>query len=319
MLGLVGLSIDIGQLVHARTDLQKIADAGAFAGAQDLTNTTAATVSAQTYVADNGSATATITFSQTASPNDTITVTAKRHVNFTFLRAVGVSGREVSAKAKARVAVYSGGSGLLPFGFIASNNNGSKLLQNSCYLGNDSQGVPMFKQNVDCQIKYGAGTNAGGDFGALSLDGSGGNIYRNSIKNGSTKSFKVGDKVDSETGDMNGPTNQGMNDRFDQPPPEGCPGNDRNDVLTTNADGSVSITPGCEDSPRIGIIPVVDKIENPQKSTILGFAFVFLKSAGNGNGNNNSVHVEFVKFVTELPNSVYEGTGNGARTIMLME
>ncbi len=319
--GLVGMSIDIGQLVYTRTDLQKMADAAAFAGAQDLTNTTAAEQSALAYIAANGSGTATVTFSQTYGPNDTIEVEAKRQVNYTFLRALGLTGDEVSAKAKVRVAVYNGGAGLLPFGFIASNDNNSTLLQNNCYLGNDSEGLPIFQQNVQCQIKYGAGSNSGGDFGALALDGTGASIYRDTIKNGSTKSFKKGDKVDSETGNMNGPTKTGMEDRFALPPPSGCPGNSRNDVLLDNPDGSVSIRPGCEDSPRIGIIPVVDKIDNPQKSTILGFAYVYLSALPPGNGNNNSIHVEFVSFVTELPNSFYDGDidSNAAKTIKLME
>jgi Flp pilus assembly protein TadG len=42
-LALVGLSIDIGQMVTAKTDAQKVADAAALAGAQDLTNAAAAT------------------------------------------------------------------------------------------------------------------------------------------------------------------------------------------------------------------------------------------------------------------------------------
>jgi hypothetical protein len=40
-------------------------------------------------------------------------VKVDRKVNFTFLRVLGLDGTTVSAKAKVRIAAYSGGSGLL--------------------------------------------------------------------------------------------------------------------------------------------------------------------------------------------------------------
>lgn len=318
--GLVGMAVDVGQIVYTRTNMQKVADAAAMAGAQDLPSVSGATTAANTFVASNGDSatTATITISQTYSSNDTITVTAKKHVTYTFLKVIGMSGTDVTATAKARAGSYSGGSGLLPWGFVASNNSNSKLLQNSCYLGNDAQGVPQFKQNQQCTVKYGAGTNSGGDFGALTLGGSGASSYRNNIANGSTQTFKVGDLIDSETGNMQGPTNQGIDDRFSKPAPSTCPGNSRNDVLKTNADGSVSIRPGCESSPRIGIIPVVDKIANPQKSTIKGFAFVYLVGTSGGGGATQA-KVEFVKFVTEIPGGVYNGINGGATMVKLVD
>ncbi len=97
--GFVGMSIDVGHLVFTRTDLQKIADAAALAGAQDLPgSTTNATTSAQTYAGLNGTAATAITF---GNSNSTITVTATRHVDYTFLKALGLSGHDVSAKATA--------------------------------------------------------------------------------------------------------------------------------------------------------------------------------------------------------------------------
>ncbi|MBI5949921.1 MAG: hypothetical protein HY875_17425 [Chloroflexi bacterium] len=318
-IGLVGLSVDMGQIVVARTDLQKLADSATLAGVQDLPNASSATSSANTY-GKAGAAAGTnisVTISQTYGSNDTIEVTASRRVNYWFLKAVGLDGMTVSARAKARAMNYAGGGGLLPWGFIASNDNNSKLLQNTCYTG-QSGGVPTFQQGVACTIKYGAGTNSGGDFGALSLDGSGASVYRDTIKNGSTKTIKVGDKIDSETGNMQGPTDQGLSDRLALPAPTGCPGNSYSDVLSVT-NGVASIRPGCENSPRIGIIPVVDKIANPQKSTVLGFAFVYINGT-TGSGGGTKVDVYFVKYVTELPKGVYTGTtASGATAVKLVE
>ena len=318
-IGLVGLAVDMGQLVFTRTDLQKLADSATFAAAQDLPNSRLATYAAYTYGYSEAfpQTELAVVVSQTLGPNDTVEVTASRRVHYWFLRALGLDGKTVTAKAKARAMNYSGGAGLLPWGFIASNADNSKLLQNACYTG-QTGGVPTFQQNVPCTVKYGAGTNAGGDFGALSLDGSGASVYRNSIANGSTKTIKVGDQVDSETGNMQGPTGQGLADRLALQAPGTCPGNLRSQVLTTT-NGVSSITPGCENSPRIGIIPVVDKIANPAKSTILGFAFVFIEGV-QGAGGSSTVNLYFVKYVTELPKGVYTGTtSSGATAIKLVE
>ena len=318
-LGLVGMSVDVGQIVYTRTQIQNAADAAALAGAQALPNGQQAQETAFSYVTKNGgtAGASTVQITQTYGANDTVRVTASKGVNYTFLRVLGLRGTTVSATAKVRAANYNGGSGLVPWGFIASNNNNSTLLQNSCYLG-QSGGVPQFKQNVSCTMKYGAGTSAGGDFGSIALDATGASTYRNAIANGSTKPYKVGDLVEAQTGNMQGPTNQGIDDRFSRPAPAGCAGHARNQVLTTT-DGVTSIRPGCETSPRIIIIPVVNQINNPAKSTILGFAFVYL-TGSRTNGGHSQVTGEFVKFVTELPGGIYSGTSaSGATTLKFVE
>ena len=112
LVALVGLSVDVGMLVYTRTDLQKAADAAALAGAQDLpANPTAARSAASTYIDANGGsscASGCITVSTTSASNDTIAVTATRRVNYTFLKVLGLSGSDVSATAKVKVAVVTG-------------------------------------------------------------------------------------------------------------------------------------------------------------------------------------------------------------------
>ncbi len=288
--GLVGLSVDVGNIVYTRTELQKTADAAAFAAAQNLPATSTATTKANEYVGLNTSgATAAVSFGYSGNSANSVTVKANRHVNYTFLKVIGLDGTDISAKATVKTGTYNGGSGLVPWGLIASNNSNSQLLQNSCFLSIEPNGNVKFKQNQSCTLKEGAGSNAGGDFGALSLGGSGGSTYKNNIVNGSSNVYKRGDQVPSETGNMVGPTKQGVQDRFSVPPPPGCPSNNKSDVLKTNADGSVSISPACADSARIILIPVVDKIQNPQSSTILGFAFMYLTGYSN-NGGHSSGH-----------------------------
>lgn len=319
-IALVGLAVDVGQIVQTRTDLQKAADAAVFAAAQDLPNAGTAEATAQHYVTENAgeNAQAIVTFDN--SSGHAVTVEVERPVNYTFLRVLGMSGTDVSARATARVGSFSGGSGLVPWGLIASDDDGSTLLQNDCYIGVDANGNALFEHNTQCTLMYGAGVkpDGQGDFGAIALDGTGADTYRHNIANGSNAVFSRGDKVHPQTGNMVGPTQQGVQDRLNRPPPPGCDGNSRSDVLRNNGDGSVSIRPGCEHSPRIVLIPVVDRIDNPNQSEILGFAFMFLTGI-HGGGGHMEVRGEFVEFVTELPGAEYFDTGSGAKAIKLVE
>jgi hypothetical protein len=89
--------------VYTRTDLQKAADAAALAGSQDLPNATTATSSANIYVGLNSKSatTASVAITTISAPNDTIQVTATRHIDYFFLKVLGLSGTDVSATAKA--------------------------------------------------------------------------------------------------------------------------------------------------------------------------------------------------------------------------
>jgi Flp pilus assembly protein TadG len=110
-LALVGISVDVGQLVYARTDLQKIADAGAFAGSQDLPDPNKATVNANKYITKNGASTCSencVVISTTKQTNDTITVVTQRQVSYTFLRILGMTGHTVSARAKITSQIATG-------------------------------------------------------------------------------------------------------------------------------------------------------------------------------------------------------------------
>lgn len=99
-LGLVGMSVDVGRLVYTKSDLQKVADAAALAGAQDLPDSTAdATTKANEYAANNTSG---VTTAVTFTGTETIHVAASKDVNFTFLRVLGIEKATPKAKATAR-------------------------------------------------------------------------------------------------------------------------------------------------------------------------------------------------------------------------
>jgi hypothetical protein len=124
-------------------------------------------------------------------------------VEYSFLKLVGLDGTDVSAEAVVTVGHYAGGSGVLPWGFIADPGDPSNhLLGNPCFAGFDLEGLPEFHKDMECSLKYGAGSNGGGDFGALAISGTGANVYRNDIINGSSTVVRKGDLLDPQTGSL---------------------------------------------------------------------------------------------------------------------
>lgn len=334
MIAAVGLVIDAGRVVGTRAEFQKAADAAALAAAQDLPNGTAATVVASQYVSSNARSgvTTAVTVTSKNYPNDTVAVSVTGRVNYSFLRAFGMTGTSVSAKAVTRRSVFRGGwsLNLVPWGLVTGSNPNSALRSNECYEGTDAFGLPIFKTHTRCNIKYGSGYTGGGEFGALQLDGTtGADAYADHIANGTKIDHYVGDTLGVESGNMQGPTRQGVFDRLAEPPPPGCPSNKRTDVLIDNADGTVSIRPGCERTARLVAIPIVDGMTAGQKSTILGFAMMWIygmlgpdgvvRESGQGTGQDK-VQGEFVQLVTRVPGGGYGATfANGASVVEFIE
>jgi hypothetical protein len=179
--------------------------------------------------------------------------------------------------------------------------------------------------NSVCEIHYGSGfggssgSGSTGDFGALALDSGGSTEYEQNLEWGSDGVFETGDTVDILTGNQGDETDGGLDERMDRGP-GGCAGHSRAEVLAQNADGTVSVRPGCAGSPRIAAIPVVDDIDPTGSSdaTILGFAFVFIHGLHSLPSGHNALQVEFLSFVTALQGGIY-GDGAGATAVLLVE
>jgi Flp pilus assembly protein TadG len=101
--GLAGASVDIGHLAYARNHLQRVADAAALAAGQDLPDSPAnALTTAGNYATLNGSSPADIEVGFSEG-NAVVAVTAKQHIDFWFLKVIGIAGADVSANAASRV------------------------------------------------------------------------------------------------------------------------------------------------------------------------------------------------------------------------
>ncbi|MBP2028302.1 hypothetical protein J2Z35_002103 [Acetoanaerobium pronyense] len=259
LLGMTALVTDVGAMALNRNRLQAAADSAALAGAQELPFDTALARSvAEDYLNKNinNSFTSNIAFSES---NQKITVEVTRNVEFSFARILGINDNDVNVSAAAiNAPVKSVVSGLRPFAIL--HEDAEKIGLITLKVGD--------KKNADKNDRLGPG-----NFGAVGLlqghSDNGANVYRDNIHSGTTGNYWIGKQIDTETGNMAGPTEQGLDSLF-------------------NAEGS----------PATIIVPIVDElyVNGKKESTIVGFAAFELREEENT--VKDEVSGRFVKFVT---------------------
>jgi hypothetical protein len=304
----LGLSVDVGKLLQQRAALQNAADAAVLAAAGQLpTSPSQAITDGRSWYAKNGGETSEIdslAVTTTSTSNDTVTITAHREVDFFLAPLFGEDGAETSATAQATIYGLKGRKGLMPWGLLQTN---------PCFSG----GLPRL--GAECTIKFGSGGGGSGDYGALRLyGGSGANIYRNAVNNGSADIYRIGDRITPESGNMSGPTSQGLSDRLAREPTAGCgdgAGQDTfSEVFTVGTGGIYHLN--CPDSPRVMVIPIVDQLAYPSQSTITNFVLMYLEdSPGGGDVLGRVAGVD----IDPETNEIGPYTGNGLRYIRLTQ
>jgi hypothetical protein len=281
VMGCAALAIDAGYLYLTRAQLATMADAAALAGVQELPgNTDAAVTAADDYARSNGLNTDTV-ITNISDSNTTLTVDTRRTVELFFARIFGPDSAEISVAATARVIPLSGAEHVVPFGVVKQD----------------------FMYGATYNLKLGGGAGYNGNFGALALGGTGANNYEDNIKYGYAGKLQILQWqpliIDTETGDMSGPTTSGVNYRLG--------------LRSTETFATVT-----KDSPRIVVVPVIDSLEgNGQHEVeIVGFAAFYLEGAG-GSGNDNYVYGNFMQAV--MPGDTSGNVGDyglyGARLI----
>lgn len=308
MSAFLGLSVDVGKLLQQRAALQNAADAAVLAAAGQLPSSSSQAITdGRSWYAKNGGETAEIdslAVSSASSSNDTVTIRVHRDVGFFLAPLFGEDSANTTTTAQARIYGLKGRSGLMPWGLLSTN---------PCFSG----GVPLL--GAECTIKFGSGSGGSGDYGALRLyGGSGASTYRNAVNNGSSDVYRIGDRITPESGNMSGPTTQGLSDRLGREPTAGCgngAGQDTfSEVFTLGAGGIYHLN--CPDSPRVMVIPVVDQLAYPAQSTIVNFVLMYLEnSPGNANVVGKVVGIDLDPDTNEI--GAY--TGNGLRYIRLTQ
>lgn len=191
--GFTALALDFGQVYYERYRLTNIVDSAALAGAQEMPNDySEAENKAKEYAEINGGNFKEINITIDEN-NNTIKVDALRSVSYKFARILGFEGTSVNAVAVAKVGTVGETTGIMPFGIQEQQLNFGQL----------------YDLKVDAPPEYGAG-----NFGALALGGPGADRYRDNIKYTYDEVVGVTDVLDTETGNMDGPTKDGVNYRL---------------------------------------------------------------------------------------------------------
>jgi hypothetical protein len=281
MLGMVALVTDIGLTYIERQKLSNAVDAAALAAAQDISiSEQQAKSTALDYIQKNGFSTDDVQVTVSSSMKS-VEISGKNTVNFFFARVLGFDKTLVDAKAKAVAYPITGMTGVRP---LAVEDF-------------------VFEYGVKYALKEGAGGSYNGNFGPLALGATGANNYRNNIKYGYSGKLKVGDWVDTETGNMPNPTEEGI------------------DYLMNQCSHSPKCTIDHYDlaCSRIIPLPIVNTLEVNGKGEvqIVGFA-MFLLEGRDEDGGHMRILGRFIKNTT-IGDSDPNGTDYGLYAVKLVE
>jgi hypothetical protein len=284
LMGFAALAVDVGRSVATRTRLQRVADAAALAGCKDLPNGQAnATAAALDFAGRNGVA---LTAGDVSFPSaSSVRVALSRPVSTLFARVMGIQQLTVPAAATAAALSATSTQGLRPWGIAARD------------FQDYTTGVTYKLKLTSKSGEY----TGGGNFQAVDLDGGGANGYRNAIINGSQTRYSVGDSVPTETGNMTGPTKQGLDD-----------------LIGGDAHGSYAAALAANevDCSRLVTIIVIRQSSFGSGKTSLvidGFATFFLTSYKSG-----EVTGQFVRYVDMNATSDGSPAGIGTQAIALV-
>lgn len=324
LLGLAGLVIDGGRFYQQRRDLQNAADSGAVAAAQTLLmggSTAEAIDTATWYVAENGYRITDIEVNRPpedgAHEGDShfVEVIVEAQPEALLVRAITAGSYTVRARAVAGIGSLDASSRFVPWGLTEDNSD--------C-LNPGSPPTP--KYGSSCALKLGARDGGTGDYGALDADGQGGgaNEYRQNIIDGQVETvYEIGSTIDALPGNKTGPTDQGIDGRLQSEPSsnggQSCD-TDRDgvdDFGETLMDRGAGASPrymvriACKNSPRLIVVPIVDRIDHPRESTILGWALMYLEGyacVGDPSGRcNGKGHWEVSGTMVDAIWSDYDG------------
>jgi Flp pilus assembly protein TadG len=249
IIALMTLTVDAGLLYLEKSKLQSTVDSAALAaislyeeGQEKMLD------EAYKYSSLNGVPTEKLNISISEN-NRRVTVTTNKSVALYFAKVFNKSSEEIGTKAAAIAGPLSSVKGIRP-------------------LAVEEQ---EFVYGETYTLKSGGGGGNTGNYGAIALGGTGSSNYRNNLMNGyNAHSIKIGDEIETETGNMDGSTFDGISELLSS------------DFHEHGEDVS-QIEVNC---PRLIKIPVIDSFNIEGRSTVIvvGFAAFFLDNVVKNNG-----------------------------------
>ena len=249
IISLMTLTVDAGLLYLEKSKLQNCVDAVALAAISSYAEgQERMLVEAYKYSNFNGVPPEELNIDISGN-NRRVTVTTNKSVTMYFAKIFNMSNTGVEAKAVAVAGPLSSIKGIRPFGVEQKE----------------------FTYGESYTLKAGGGGGNTGNYGALALGGGGASTYRSNLTNGyNTQLMQIGNDIETETGNMDGPTFDGIKAILDS------------DIHEHGEDLSQLEL----DCPRLIKIPVIDSLSIEGRSTvrIVGFAAFFLDNVAKVNG-----------------------------------
>ena len=278
LVGASSLVLDMGHVFLMRHRLCNALDAAALAAAQELPDGYGgAPEVAEAYFNSNGVQSAMLEEVEISGDRRTVTAGGYVNVNYFLAGVLGINSTTVNGTAAARISPLASARGVVPVG-IEEPPEGESLQFGVEYNLKMSAGNSfddyLGSGNFGCLDFQGAGDNPGG----------GSNEWRDDFRYGHNSVIKVGDVVETISGNRSGPAQQGVNHRVNQ-----C------DHACTATD----YDPSC---PRVVVVPVYEKHEIHGNKVIsvkiVGFA-AFLLTDYTGSGNQSYIKGRFLEQVVE--------------------
>jgi hypothetical protein len=264
MLGALALCVDVGMMYLNWEELQKAADAAVLAGAnRGLPYDAAlATRTAEQYAVMNGVPQNEIVSINVAPDDMSIAMTLRRDVPYTFGRVLGLASAPVTVSATAGIQSAQAACGFLPIGVPCNasapvssvsqcSGSGYNTVENG---GSMVQLKPFPNGQMSMQ--------GPGNWEPLALGGAGGQQYENNIIYGySGPALTPGATVNTETGQIVGPTFQGFQQRLEN-------GGQTSFISAPPEDTSIDAA-----NPQLVLVPLVNFASPSGKSgaEIVGF------------------------------------------------
>lgn len=192
MIAFLGLVIDGGKLYMTKQHLQKTANAAVLSGAQELTNTEAAVSEVVSEViAAHQEETSVEALDITMEKR--VSIDLKNNVSLSFSKLFGMESAPVEAHAAAELRTMGRAMGAAPLGIDERNN---------------LEYYQEYKLKVDqTEVEY-------GNFGVLALGGTGAQTYEYNLRYGYDSELKVGDILETQTGNISGKTRSVIDERL---------------------------------------------------------------------------------------------------------
>jgi hypothetical protein len=196
LLTMTGLVIDGGTMYMTKSHLQKAANAAVLSGAQELTNSESSVREVVKEVLDahgEGDQLQNITIKM----GERVAIDLAKSVPLVFSKLLGFESVDVHSNAAAELRVMGRAIGAAPLGI------------------DDSIHLDYYKEY---ELKVDSSGVEYGNFGVLALGGPGANTYEDNLRFGYKQEIRVGDIIDTQTGNIAGKTRAAVKERVD-----GCP------------------------------------------------------------------------------------------------